>query len=501
MFNRRSITFLIIAAIVILAGLLYFNSRSSTSWQETYDRTSKAPYGISAFNTYFRDVIGRQPNRELTLINNLEAQLPVPPAPSDETEDDEDDYYDEEVIEEEDYDYDTYDDDYDYEDEDDDNFDDEYYDNEYEIIEETISPSNYFFLGNGLSLDSTKAELLARYVAVGNNAFIAARGIPSDFLTDFLGFEDCPDLNENINGYQSYKINYDTTVTFSLVHPTLQSKLTKDTLTYFKYYKTSSTAWQYLDMNDACGYPNWADGTPYLNLGYLNDRNPNFIRIPYGEGQFYLFTTPVVFTNYFVVKQSHTKDYISGLLAHLNGGNIYWDTQNSSNYLPIRISESSYNYDPSRPTAARDETPLQYILSQKSLAWAWYILLIMAVLYAFFRAKRRQRIIPILEPNSNTSLEFVETIGTLYWQQNDHRELAVQQMQLWNNHINARYQLSFKATSDNFADKLAAVSAVPKQHILKILEEYRIIKNSSQTTEDRMINFHQLLEYFYKNGR
>jgi hypothetical protein len=41
----------------------------------------------------------------------------------------------------------------------------------------------------------------------------------------------------------------------------------------------------------------------------------------------------------------------------------------------------------------------------RSLRWAWYLTLLGVIIYAIFHAKRRQNVIPIIEPKQNNSLK------------------------------------------------------------------------------------------------
>ena len=63
---------------------------------------------------------------------------------------------------------------------------------------------------------------------------------------------------------------------------------------------------------------------------------------------------------------------------------------------------------------------MRYILSQPALKWAWYIFLIGMLDFYIFNAKRKQRIVPIIKPLANTTVDFTKTIGNLYYQEGDH---------------------------------------------------------------------------------
>lgn len=78
-------------------------------------------------------------------------------------------------------------------------------------------------------------------------------------------------------------------------------------------------------------------------------------------------------------------------------------------------------------TAAEYEaelSPMRYVLSQKPLRHAWYLTLLTLALFCVFKARRRQRVIPVMNSPKNHSLEFARLIGTLYFQRGDNADLV-----------------------------------------------------------------------------
>ena len=358
-----------------------------------------------------------------------------------------------------------------------------------ELPETTDEKSNYILLGYGMYLDTARSEKLLKFVENGNNAFIMANYVPADLFEHFLDFNEC-----DFDYRQSYDQKNDSMGTLSLIHPKL---ITKVNYKFVRDHKTTFYKWHFINWGDVC-----YEEPDFLELGYVSDDLPNFVRVPHGEGYFYFHTTPYAFTNYQLLKKRNRK-YASRVLAHLEEGPIYYDIENNVNYVPTRIADAGVGeademFDGQK--AAFDKTtPLQFILSHRGLAWAWYLMVGLSIFYMFFRAKRKQRIIPVIEPNTNTSLEFVETIGMLHWQQNDHRQLSLQQMKLFINYINARYHFSIKTVDNKLLSRLSVITEIPEKHLKTIFDDYKNIKNSSAIAETEMMAFHQSIDYFYKN--
>jgi hypothetical protein len=69
------------------------------------------------------------------------------------------------------------------------------------------------------------------------------------------------------------------------------------------------------------------------------------------------------------------------------------------------------------------ESPLSYWLQNAPLRWCVYLTLLGLLLFCVFYARRRQRVIPVVKQPENKSLEFVQLIGTLYYQKHENRDL------------------------------------------------------------------------------
>ena len=138
------------------------------------------------------------------------------------------------------------------------------------------------------------------------------------------------------------------------------------------------------------------------------------------------------------------------------------------------------------------------MLSQPPLAWAWYLNLVLGGLYLNFRAKRRQRIIPVLEKNENTSLTFIQNIGQLYYSQHNHRQIALQKIRLFLADVRERYHINITDLDASFGEKLHARTGVEVVSIEKLLLLRQNIESSEFTSENVLIDLHLLLEKFKK---
>ncbi|MEM9990760.1 MAG: DUF4350 domain-containing protein [Bacteroidota bacterium] len=341
--------------------------------------------------------------------------------------------------------------------------------------------ANYVFVGDGMYMDSSATKAVLDFVERGNQAFISTKIVVPDLL-DVAADSFCNGLR-----WQGFDQTIDTSINLNFLHPSLQ--LDEAVTCKFKQPKQTTPlhGWNYFSETYFCD-----DSWSFAALGYFQDSLINFARLPYGHGYIYLHSTPLAFTNIHLLEKEGAT-YAYQAFSHLVEGTIYWDTQSAvSEQLAKRLNQ------PSTPShrGLSSESPLQYVLSQPPLAVAWYLSILLAGLYIWFRAKRRQRIIPVLERNENTSLAFVQNIGQLYFLQNNHRTLALQKMRLFLMTVRERYHLSSSTFDVQFMQRLHERSDIPLADIEQLFTMYRNIESSRAISENTLIRFHQLLELF-----
>ena len=352
------------------------------------------------------------------------------------------------------------------------------------LPENKAGNSNFVFIGEALLLDSNDVERLLAFVENGNTVFISSVTIP-DLLMEEVYFNDCDSIY-----WEDYGTYYDTAVITNFVHPDLHAA--EDfAFPYVRQHKIYNTYWQKIDNYLFCESDNYP---------VIISRNPDstivdMAMFPYGEGAFYLQTSPIAFTNFYTTKKNG-QQYAEKAFTHLQHGKIYWDDFSN---VPSTVGRSR-NWSSPDPLTPR-KGPLDYILSQPALAWAWYLLLALGLLFLLFRSKRQQRIIPVLPKNRNTSLEFISTISRLHFKGDNHRRIALQKMDLVLAFIRNKYRLSFIETNADFIEELSVVSEIDQALLQKMFLLYTNIKSSEFTTDKTIIELHKLTDYFYKNAR
>ncbi len=337
-------------------------------------------------------------------------------------------------------------------------------------------PAGYVFVGPAMFLSEGDLLHLLDFAERGGHVFLSSKVAPYQLISEFYDM-DCDSME-----WIGYSYTGDTVAQLRLTHPDLKGALFD--LSYVNRNEIDFYPWNYIDDTFFCEEAGWA------KLGLLNDSVVNFARIPFEKGFIYLHTTPLAFSNYQLCKKEGW-EYASAVFSHLPDGPIYWD-ENS------KVPEMAAQLPPNSRRLSR-QGALQYILSQPSLTWAWYLLVLAAVLFLLFRGRRRQRIIPVLAKNKNTSLEFVQIMGRLYFLQNNHRKLALQMLKLFFQHARERYNLQSRDIDDAFVARLKARSEVNPDIIDKIVILNRNITNSQFMSANTLIDLNKHIDHFYKN--
>ena len=331
----------------------------------------------------------------------------------------------------------------------------------------------YMYVGMELYLDSLEQEQLLHWIEKGNTAFISAKAFPANLLTKLYDLS-CPEYPHGNTIYY-----YDTNATANFYHPKLKSP--KGTVYHFQ---DKDEKMQY----DFGGFDSlqFCANSPFEPLGYFEPHYVNYIRVKYGKGQFLLHCVPLCFSNYHLINPARA-EYAAKALSYVPPGNIYWD----------EFHREPHNEDGQKQLRQPSETPLSFILGNESLRWSFYILLSLGALYLLFYTRRRQRIIPIIETPRNASLEFVQSIGRLYFHQRSHPTLLRHQMRYFHSFIRERYRISANPLNKEQMQLIALRSGVDFELIEKILTEYDRLKSFVVLEDKEVIEFYKLLSQFY----
>lgn len=191
----------------------------------------------------------------------------------------------------------------------------------------------------------------------------------------------------------------------------------------------------------------------------VKHRLPCAVSVTYGKGRLVICPYPLFFTNYGMLETGN-HDFVFRLYAQLGS-------------RPVVRTESVLK---SAGDIRRSGSPLAYFLRCQPLRWAIYTAVAGVLLYFFFSARRRQRVIPVIKAPANKSLEFVRLIGTLYHQRHDNTGLVRRKYLYFTDTLRREMMADIGNAGDDgrSAALIAGHTGMDEREILACLHELRV---------------------------
>lgn len=323
----------------------------------------------------------------------------------------------------------------------------------YELYDSLDGKANFLSISSTFIPGEEDVKTLLKNLDKGGVAFISAK--------DFYGlFADTLSINTyDVLFNPAFNLNLGDSTELHFSNPTIRNQKK-----YAFPYKNLHT---YFDEIDSAR----------TSIVAVNEHDlPVTIRIQWGKGALYLNSTPMAFTNF-----------------HLLSGDNYGFVETSLSHLPKRPLVHSEFYHLGRMEA---RTPLRFILSNEPLRWAYYLTVLSILLFMFFEAKRKQRIIPIIKPLANTTLDFISTIANLYLQRKDYKNIAEKKIVFFLDSIKSNYLLDLFHPTDMLIHALSRKSGNEVEKVIALFKQIENIQNKTSITESELITLSKSIEKF-----
>lgn len=219
-------------------------------------------------------------------------------------------------------------------------------------------------------------------------------------------------------------------------------------------------------------------------LGRTQEQKINFIQLNAGKGSIYIHLAPLAFSNYFI----------------LHKNNIHY-FQKALSVIPAGVKKVIWSeYYLNKPLHHNTQKPglFRVLFQYPSFKWAFITAIALLLLYIIIEMRRKQRIIPVHPKPANESLDFIKTIGRLYYEKSDHRNLAQKMSTYFLDHVRSRYQLPTQRLDETFIQSLHIKSGYDKgalHYIITFISELK----EADITDEQLFELHKQLELFYQN--
>lgn len=326
--------------------------------------------------------------------------------------------------------------------------------------------SLYLIVTNKFYLPEEESEWMLNYVRNGNELFISANEIDDRFLKLF----DCETNQKmaHLNDRPGRMENTSTSIYFGDKLP----------LVSYGYY--------YYPFND---YIKTYQKDNSRILGVNQKSLPNFAIIFVGKGRLYLHLAPRAFGNYFFLTNKN-RDYLHHIFGYFkpDPSAVYWDEY----YKKIPDYSNADKKD------KNNFSSLRVVMTNPLLKWAFWIAAAGFFFFIFSNAKRRQKIITVVPKPVNASVDFVETMGRLYYVNKDNKDIATKLITYFREYVRNKYFIRGTMSEDEFAIKLSAKRGIPESQARELLYCIRQAEQNETVSDETLLQLNHLLEKFYK---
>lgn len=311
---------------------------------------------------------------------------------------------------------------------------------------------NYIFLTFSFDIDNNEIKTLNKLVQEGNNVFIAAEHI-SDSLSS--------SLNVEYDYSFSLKSNDDSIIFTNKNFNKKNFRFNTDKINFNVF--------------------NSFDSAKYIVLAENHKGNPVFLRKKYNEGNFFLISSPAIFTNYSMITLKN-----------------YQAAYNALSYLPDYDIVLCDYY---KPYKQENRSVFKYIFQNPNLRNAYNVFFVSFIIYFLFNIKRRQRIIPVLKPLRNTTLDFVYTLGRLYYKSKNNKDIVLKKFKYFNDYLTTKYYLSFFDAEDKDIELISEKTGVDANIVEALRAAQRNINKVENISDQQLLLLNKNFEEFYKTAK
>ena len=322
--------------------------------------------------------------------------------------------------------------------------------------------SLYIIVAKAVFVSRDDLESMMNYVSNGNTLFISAEYI-DEKLIDTLGA----------------KISFDFSAFFAQSEYDMEKKDTWLSLAQESAANKQKYGFYFVPFNNrVISY----DTSATQELGYNEESRTNFIAIDHGQGKFIIHIAPAAFSNYFLLT-GNNKEYLEKAISYFKPetSSVYWD-----NYYRLRRGSDE------------DFSIVNFFKKHPSLYYAFLLTLAALLIFIAFAGKRRQRFVPERIPNTNSTVSYTETIGRLYLQKKDNRNIALKMFTYFLEHVRNSYYLNTQSLNNEFSEALSRKSGVPETKVNHLLQLMDDTDRSENVSDVRLLELHNLMQEYFK---
>lgn len=234
------------------------------------------------------------------------------------------------------------------------------------------------------------------------------------------------------------------------------------------------------EMKEESNYFVVNDSMNVTVLGHIDKQN-NYLRKKIGKGNLYLHCNAFLLTNFYLL-ESNSHLYAEGALSYIDRNKelIWFYSKESENVI--------------------NSSPMRFVLENDALRWAWYFLIFGTLIFILFNIKRKQRIIPIITPEENKSVEFAKTISNLYYLEKNHTDMMQKMIIYFLDYVRTQLRIDTSKLDERFVELLHLKAGKNKeevQELVDLIKRYR--STTEKVSEKTLIQLHEKIDKITKS--
>ncbi|MEH3113268.1 DUF4350 domain-containing protein [Pedobacter terrae] len=316
------------------------------------------------------------------------------------------------------------------------------------LKDKNLNKTAYLIIAQQVEISKTDFDQLIKYMQVGNDVFIASY--------------DLGKIEKSLKLQALIAMSAEGR-TLNFTNPNLKTEAN------YGFERGIGSQYYYkIDTNKA------------TVLGVNGDGKPNFVRYSYGKGNLYLIAEPGFYTN-FNLLDKYGAEYAAKTLSYLQGTqqlifDEYFSAQKATTTDILRV-----------------------FFKHPELKYAYYLAIFSLIVFVLYDMKRRQRIIPIADPLTNSSLAFVHVVGSVYYHERNNLDIALKKINYFLEYLRTRYYLKTNEIDGNFAQVLMEKTGINEALAKTITNHITQTPTMGTLNDTQLIYLNESIEQFYKN--
>jgi hypothetical protein len=317
----------------------------------------------------------------------------------------------------------------------------------YERYQNDSTHYSCIFYANNIDFDNESLSKLVNHIAKGNVAF-------------FIGNHFSENLLDTFNLTKEYRLLQTKGDSISI--PSEKVTFIDSTGKFFNH------KWR-LNLT-------YEDSALQIKPMGFQNTYPNFVSVHMGKGTAYFHCFPNAFSNYYLINDISFA-YANKVISYIPNGKIVWD--------------DFMNYGYRKPPSE-----MRIFLSSLPMRTGYQILTFVLLLNLIFAWRRKQRIIPVIEPIKNSTHEFIQILTNLYLSNKNNNIIANYLIRSFQIKTKEKYLINWNKSTHHIVDHLAHKSGKPLLEVKSILTQCAKYENRKHISQNELIQLNKTIENF-----